>query len=116
MQQFHNVAPEERITFKEPKTQKSRRLIALTPSNAVVLRQHQETMTIQRSALGLQPLTDSDLVFSQYNGEPYRPDSITHIWMKLVGRCGLKGINLHSARHTHASLLLKQGIHPKVVQ
>jgi len=25
-------------------------------------------------------------------------------------------IRLHDARHTHASLMLKQGIHPKVVQ
>ena len=36
--------------------------------------------------------------------------------MKLVRRCGLKGIRLHDARHTHASLLLKQGVHPKIVQ
>jgi integrase len=25
-------------------------------------------------------------------------------------------MRIHDARHTHASLLLKQGIHPKVVQ
>jgi integrase len=35
--------------------------------------------------------------------------------MKLVRRCGLNGIRLHDARHTHASLLLKQNVHPKVV-
>ena len=34
----------------------------------------------------------------------------------LVRRTGLKGIRLHDARHSHASLMLKQGIHPKVVQ
>jgi integrase len=59
---------------------------------------------------------DSDLVFCQYDGKPYLPDSITHAWIKLTRRCGLDGIRLHDARHTHASLLLKQGIHPKVVQ
>ena len=26
------------------------------------------------------------------------------------------GIRLHDARHSHASLLLKQGVHPKIVQ
>ena len=36
--------------------------------------------------------------------------------MKLVRRCGLRGIRFHDARHTHASLLLKQGVHPKIVQ
>jgi integrase len=34
----------------------------------------------------------------------------------LVKRAGLNGIRLHDARHTHASLLLKAGTHPKVVQ
>jgi len=29
---------------------------------------------------------------------------------------GMKGLRLHDARHTHASLMLKQGIHPKIVQ
>ena len=30
--------------------------------------------------------------------------------------CGLNGIRLHDARHTHASLMLKAGTHPKIVQ
>jgi len=36
--------------------------------------------------------------------------------MKLARRSGLKGVRLHDARHTHASLMLKQGIHPKIDQ
>jgi integrase len=39
-----------------------------------------------------------------------------HAWTKLANRVGLKGIRLHDARHTHASLMLKQGVHPKIVQ
>ena len=32
-------------------------------------------------------------------------------------RCiGLEGVRLHDARHSHASLMLKAGIHPKIVQ
>jgi integrase len=27
-----------------------------------------------------------------------------------------KNIRLHDARHTHATIMLKQGVHPKVVQ
>ncbi len=34
----------------------------------------------------------------------------------LAARTSVKVIRLHDARHTHASLMLKQGIHPKVVQ
>ena len=61
-------------------------------------------------------MSDNDLVFSHYDGSPLLPNSVTHAWIKLVRRCGLKGIRFHDARHTHASLMLKQGIHPKIVQ
>ena len=59
---------------------------------------------------------DDNLVFSQYDGKPFLLDSITHAWKSLANRIGLKGVRLHDARHTHASLMLKQGVHPKVVQ
>jgi integrase len=53
---------------------------------------------------------------SQIDGRPLLPDSITHAWMKIAGHSGLEGIRLHDAWHTHASLMLKQGVHPKIVQ
>lgn len=31
-------------------------------------------------------------------------------------KAGLTGIRFHDLRHTHATLMLKQGIHPKIVQ
>ena len=34
----------------------------------------------------------------------------------LAGQAAVKVIRLHDARHTHASLMLKQGTHPKIVQ
>ena len=61
------------------------------------------------------PLKDDDLVFSHLEGKPLLPNTVTHAWIKLVRRVGLKPIRLHDARHSHASLLLKQGVHPKVV-
>ena len=61
-------------------------------------------------------LKDDDLVFSHFDGKPLLPNSVTHAWIKLVRRAGVKPIRLHDARHTHASLMLKQGVHPKIVQ
>jgi integrase len=117
MQYLHNVAIKDRVTFEQPKTQKSRRLIALSPSTVAVLNEHYELKKKQRKALGLKKkIAESDLVFSHYNGSPLLPDSVTHAWVKLAKRCGLTGVRLHDARHTHASLLLKQGVHPKIVQ
>ena len=68
-----------------------------------------------RQNLGL-PLTEDDLVFCHADGKPLLPNSVSHSWTKLARRTGLKGIRLHDARHTHASLMLKQGVHPKIVQ
>jgi integrase len=103
------------IVWRQPKSDKSRRMIALTPSTALILREHRENQLSIKLVQGLL-LKDDDLVFSRPDGNPYRPDTITHAWIKLARRVGLKGIRLHDARHTHASLMLKQGIHPKIVQ
>jgi integrase len=69
----------------------------------------------QRVLLGI-PRKDDELVFNDIAGKPLLPDTVSHAWAKLVRRTGLQGIRLHDARHTHASLMLKQGVHPKVVQ
>ncbi len=116
MQYLDGAPSGNRISFKEPKTNKSRRLISLSPSNAIVLREHQESQNNLRLCLDYPTLTDNDLVFSHYDGSPLLPNSISHAWTKLARRCGLNGVRLHDARHTHASLLLKQGVHPKIVQ
>ena len=88
----------------------------MSPSTAITLREHKSKQSELRQSLGYPELSDNDLVFSHYDGSPLLPNSVTHAWIKLVRRCSLHGIRLHDARHTHASLLLKQGVHPKVVQ
>lgn len=104
------------VTFKEPKSKKSRRLIALSPSTGFVLEEHRKAQEKMRESLQLPLITENNLVFSHWDGSPLLPDSITHAWVKLVRKCGLKGIRLHDARHTHATIMLKQGVHPKIVQ
>ena len=103
------------FSFKQLKTSKGRRAIALPPSNALVLKEHREKQALDRALVGT-ILKDDELVFSHLDGTPLLPNSITHAWGKLVKRTGLKYIRLHDARHTHASLMLKQGVHPKIVQ
>ena len=55
-------------------------------------------------------------MFSQLDGRPLLPNTVTHTWIKLVRRTGLGRIRLHDARHSHASLMLKAGTYPKIVQ
>jgi integrase len=65
--------------------------------------------------MGIELLPD-DLVFTKEDGSPLRPNTVTRAWHDLAVKCGLPVIKLHEARHTHASLLLAQGVHPKIVQ
>jgi integrase len=81
----------------------------------MVLKQHCEKQKIARDMVG-KPLTGDDLVFAHVDGKPLRPNTISRAWTALAARCGLKVIRFHDARHTHASLMLKKGIHPKIVQ
>lgn len=103
------------FVFRPPKTAKRRRRVALSPSAARVLREHREKQEALRLVIGL-TLHDDDLVFAQPDGRPMLPDTVSHAWTKLVKKLGMGHVRLHDARHSHASLMLKQGVHPKIVQ
>jgi integrase len=103
------------LVFRPTKTAKGRRMIALSPSLALVLKEHREKQRLERIMVG-RPFKEDDFVFCTPEGRPLLPDTISNVWRKMVKRAGLKHFRLHDARHTHASLLLKQGVHPKVVQ
>ncbi len=55
-------------------------------------------------------------VFCRENGEPWQPDRVTKLFDQAVKASGATRIRLHDLRHTHATLALQAGIHPKVVQ
>ena len=40
---------------------------------------------------------------------------LPHAFIKTVRRLGIEGVRFHDLRHTHASLMLRQGGHPKIV-
>jgi integrase len=97
------------------KTAYSKRCIELPLSTALVLRQHREIAEAACSTVG-RTMKDDDLVFSRADGQPVPPDAVTKVWIKLVRAEGFFGVRFHDLRHTHATLLLKWGVHPKIVQ
>ena len=103
------------IVFRQPKSTKGNRTVALSPSTLKVLREYREKQEANAVLLE-KSLTDNDLVFCHPDGSPMLPGTLSHAWNKAIRRAGLRTIRLHDARHTHASYMLKQGIHPKVVQ
>lgn len=53
---------------------------------------------------------DRGFVFSQDNGKPMHPDSVTDWLSKFSRRHGLPHINPHAFRHTMASMLYFHGV------
>jgi len=103
-----------RIVFQEPKSLKGKRQVALSPSAVMALREYKHRQELERLLIGIS-LSPDDLVFANPDGSPFLPDSVTHAFIKIVRSTGLEGIRFHDLRHTHASLMLRQGVHPKIV-
>lgn len=107
--------PSGEILEKEPKSKSGVRTIAIPEKTAKELEALLKKQAENKLALGPE-YKDGNFVVCWDNGEPYRPDYITHAFKKLVKKLGLPDIRFHDLRHTHASLLLEEGVHPKVVQ
>jgi len=60
---------------------------------------------------------DRDLIFATSVGTPINPENLVKRSFKpLLKKAGLPDIRFHDLRHTCATLLLGQGVHPKIVQ
>ena len=103
------------LTIAEPKTARSRRLITLTAAAANALRRHRSAQAKERLRLGA-IWEDNDLVFANEIGRPIEAGNLLRrsFW-PLLERAGLPHMRFHDLRHTAATLMLGQGVHPKVV-
>jgi len=61
------------------------------------------------------PLTEGDLVFSHLGGAPIDPQVASRAFRRLARSLNLPTTRFHDLRHTHATLLFQQGVHPKIV-
>jgi integrase len=104
------------IKLSDPKSFAGRRSIALDPESVEVLRAHRLRQLKERDELDMPAQQPDDYVFAGIEGEPLHPGLFSDIWDRRVKKAAVKRIRLHDARHTHASLLLAQGVSPKVVQ
>jgi len=101
--------------LSQPKSEKSRRTVAMSPTGILVLREHKAQQEAAYATIGAQ-LQDDDLVFTNSKGKPIRPNTVTRAWITMAKKAGVKVIRFHDARHSHATLMLRDNIHPKIVQ
>ncbi len=92
--------------FGPTKTKRGRRTLAL-PAGLVT------TLLAHRAA---SPPNEHELMFTTVLGEALELSNLrSRNFAAVQKRAGLSGFNLYSLRHTHATLLLLAGVHPKVV-
>jgi integrase len=103
-----------RIVLKSPKTVGSRRTIEL-PSIAVgALREHQGNQEDERIAAG-EDWREEGYVFTSRFGTPLDWGNTLHRFQALCKKNDLPKIRFYDLRHTHASLLIAEGVHPKKI-
>lgn len=103
------------LTVTEPKTAHSRRRVALTGLAVEALRRHRVRQAQERLLLGV-PGQDHGLVFCRPDGRPLDGSGLLRTdFYPLLKRAGLPQVRFHDLRHSAATLLLSQGVHPKIV-
>jgi integrase len=99
----------------EPKTDHSRRNISLPQRAVRSLRAHATGQKRQRLEAGA-AWEDHALVFTNQWGEPLNGAHVTErLFKPLLRRAGLPAIRFHDLRHTAATIMLLQGINPRLV-
>ena len=105
---------QNRGMVSSPKSGRAR-VVTLPQESILVLQHHreqQEARAVEGQVLRPQP---GGFVFSRADGSSLSPEAVSKAFRKAVGKAGLKGVRFHDLRHTHASLLLSEGVHLKVV-
>lgn len=99
----------------QPKTASGRRAIALPGSCITTLRRHRARQNAQRLQLG-EMWRDDGFIFTGRAGGSLHGNSLVNAFKSLIQESDLPAIRFHDLRHTSATLLLTQGVHPKIVQ
>lgn len=98
-----------------PKTDAGARAVELDSKTVAILKDHRRSQAEERLLMGA-GFTDRGFVFCLPDGRPYHPERVSTEFDRRVAKFGLPHLTIHGLRHTWATLALKGGVHPKVVQ
>jgi len=96
------------------KTPGSKSTVTMPDVVADTMRKHKIHQSAAMLALG-HKLKEKDIVFTWASGDPISPNYVYHHFKELLTDHQLPNIRFHDLRHTFATLLLEEGVHPKIV-
>jgi len=103
------------LVFVEPKTKSSRRAVYLSKTALDAIRKHEIAQKEEFLGLGI-PWHKDCLIFCNQLGNPLDPGNVRETLGRRLKGAGLPKVRTHDLRHTAATLLLQEGVHPKIVQ
>lgn len=107
---------DRRLVLVEPKSVTSRRVVVLPDLVTAALRKHRVRQAEERLLAGRRWKDDPrDLVFRTTIGTPLDGITVARNFQALLARHRLPHQRFHDLRHTCASLLLAEGVAPRVV-
>ena len=109
------LSHQESIT-KDPKTTSGDRMVYLSKEMCQLLKAWRKECEWDRKQTADETVSEDDYLFRQPNGKPMNPSTFTFRFKKILKQNGLPSeLNLHSLRHTNASLLIAQGVDVRTV-
>jgi integrase len=102
------------LRFVEPKSERSRRMVNLPEFAITVLTRHRVAQKKERLKAGAEWL-ENGLVFTSTIGTALDERNVRREFKAILDVAKLPAMRVHDLRHTCASLLLAQGVHPRVV-
>ena len=97
--------------YEAPKNAKSKRRISIDIATSLELVRYKE----YKRSLEIK-CNDNDIVFADLQGVPFKADGVSKSFKKLLKKLDITDVRFHDLRHTHASLMLKQNVNPKIIQ
>ncbi|OMF28333.1 site-specific integrase [Paenibacillus sp. FSL H8-0259] len=114
IQQTVNWTPSKGIIIQDTKTSSSARRIPIGNMLITDLKHRLQIIEDNKQNIGIENYKDHDLVCCYANGEPIKPRRVTETFAFLTGKSELPKIRFHDLRHSHASMLLNNGINAKI--
>jgi integrase len=102
------------IITKRPKTEGSTRTIAIPKTLVELLEKYKLERNEEVEKLG-SLWNGTARLFTQWDGKPMHPSAITHWFQRFLKRTGVPVLNFHTLRHSSATMMIVQGIHPKTI-
>jgi len=102
-------------TVSLPKTERGARPIALDADTVAALRAHRKQQAAEQLRAGEAWANVLGLVFTDELGAPVKPDAFSKRFGTIAKLAKLPRLPLKVVRHSHATLAMAAGVHPRTV-